>query len=159
MKNIISKVNGSILHTIFYAKDVSKKRIDVIAEKNILQFSASGLKNKQSFRPHFHIPKKIDYTETTSQEAWVIIKGSIKATHYDVDSKILNEEILNKGDVSITLLGGHTFEVLEEDTILYEFKTGPYLGVELDKVFIKEKKLTQGECCIKNKIDPYLQTK
>ena len=26
MKNIISKVDGEVLHTIFYSKDVSKKR-------------------------------------------------------------------------------------------------------------------------------------
>ena len=44
-------------------------------------------------------------------------------------------------------------------TILYEFKTGPYLGVELDKKFIKDKSLTQEEYCLKNNIDPYLQTK
>lgn len=159
MKNIISKVNGEILHTIFYAKNISKKRVDVIAENHHLQFSALELIKNKKFRPHFHIPKKIDYTETTSQEAWVIIKGSIKVIHYDINSKILNEEILNAGDVAITLSGGHTFEVLEEDTILYEFKTGPYLGVELDKKFIKDKSLTQEEYCLKNNIDPYLQTK
>jgi hypothetical protein len=160
MKNIISKVNGEILHTIFYSKDVSKKRKDVIAEDNQLQFSALELVKNHKFRPHFHIPKKIDYTETIAQEAWIIIKGSIKATHYDIDEKIINEEILNVGDVAVTLRGGHTFEVLEEDTIIYEFKTGPYLGVELDKTFINEdEKLTKEEYCAKYNIDPYLQTK
>ena len=58
MKNIISKVDGGILHTIFYSKDVSKKRKDVIAEDNQLQFSALELVKNHKFRPHFHIPKK-----------------------------------------------------------------------------------------------------
>lgn len=159
MKNITSKVDGGILHTIFYSKDVSKKRKDVIAEDNQLQFSALELVKNHKFKPHFHIPKNIDYTETIAQEAWVVIKGSIKATHYDIDENIINEEILNVGDVAITLRGGHTFEVLEEDTIIYEFKTGPYLGVELDKIFIKDKLLTHKNYCLKNNIDPYLQTK
>tara|TARA_R110001606_G_scaffold344381_2_gene493079 strand:- start:3 stop:485 length:483 start_codon:yes stop_codon:yes gene_type:complete len=160
MKNIISKINKEVLHIIFYAKEISKKRIDVIPEDNHLQFSALELIKDQKFRPHFHIPKKIDYDETTAQEAWVIIKGSIKAIHYDVDNKIINKEILNVGDVAVTLKGGHTFEVLEEDTIVYEFKTGPYLGVELDKVFIEKKdKITTDEYCLKNNIDPYIQTK
>jgi hypothetical protein len=138
MKNIFSKISQEILHTVFYATDVSKTRTDVIAEHNQLQFSASELVSGHGFRPHFHIPKKIEYTETTAQEAWVIIRGSIKAIHYDTDNEILNEEILSAGDVSVTLQGGHTFEVLEEGTIVYEFKTGPYLGVDLDKVFIEE---------------------
>ena len=147
------------MKTILYAKNVSKKRTDIIAENNHLQFSALELVKNHKFRPHFHIPKKINYTETIAQEAWVIIRGSIRAIHYDINSKILNEEILNTGDVAVTLSGGHTFEVLEEDTIVYEFKTGPYLGVELDKVFIKDKSLTQEEYCLKTNIDPYLQTK
>ena len=62
MKNIISKVNGDILHTIFYAKDISKKRTDVIEENNSLQFSALELTQNHKFRPHYHIPKKINYT-------------------------------------------------------------------------------------------------
>ena len=152
MKKLVSKIDGKLLHTIFYISDVVKERIDVIDGDNQLQFSASEIVKGKKFRPHYHIPKKIEYTEVTSQEAWVVVKGRIKTTYYDINSKILSNEILNAGDVSITLQGGHTFEVLEEDTILYEFKTGPYLGVELDKNFIKE--VHQDI-----KVDPYLQTK
>ena len=148
MKKLVSKIDGKLLHTIFYISDVVKERIDVIDGDNQLQFSASEIVKGKKFRPHYHIPKKIEYTEVTSQEAWVVVKGS----YYDINSKILSNEILNAGDVSITLQGGHTFEVLEEDTILYEFKTGPYLGVKLDKNFIKDQHQDTN-------IDPYLQTK
>ena len=136
MKQIISKINNTILHIIFNAKEVSENRIDVIDANNNLQFSALKIEKGAKFRPHYHISKKVDISETIAQEAWVIIKGRIKITQYDLDSTILNEEILEAGDVAITLLGGHTFEVLEKDSIIYEFKTGPYLGVELDKIFI-----------------------
>jgi hypothetical protein len=81
MKKLVSKIDGKLLHTIFYISDVDKKRIDVIDEDNQLQFSASEIVKGKKFRPHYHIPKKIEYTEITSQEAWVIIKGSIKATY------------------------------------------------------------------------------
>ena len=33
--------------------------------------------------------------------------------------------------------GGHTYEILEEDTIVYEYKTGPYEGQSLDKTFLQ----------------------
>jgi len=43
---------------------------------------------------------------------------------------------LRPGDASFTLYGGHTYEILEDDTIVYEYKTGPYEGQKLDKTFI-----------------------
>ena len=30
-----------------------------------------------------------------------------------------------------------TYEILEENTVVYEYKTGPYTGVENDKVFLE----------------------
>ena len=57
---------------------------------------------------------------------------------YDLDNKILATPILEPGDASYTLYGGHTYEILEEGTIVYEYKTGPYEGQELDKRFIHD---------------------
>ena len=56
---------------------------------------------------------------------------------YDIDNTIIREEILNAGDCSMTLRGGHNYIALEEDTIVYEYKSGPYYGQVLDKEFIK----------------------
>ena len=56
-----------------------------------------------------------------------------------LDTIISNDTILKAGDASFTLYGGHTYEILEEDTLVYEYKTGPYEGQELDKTFIDEK--------------------
>ena len=76
------------------------------------------------------------YTEQIAQESWVVVKGSVKCTFYDIDDTIIATPILYSGDASFTLLGGHTYEILENDTIVYEYKTGPYEGQKLDKVFI-----------------------
>ena len=46
------------------------------------------------------------------------------------------DEKFDKNDLSMTFRGGHNYEILENDTIVYEFKTGPYLGIEFDKKFI-----------------------
>jgi hypothetical protein len=137
MVKFISKQTGELLHIVNKFNDIKESRIDVIPEDNFLQLAVLKMPNKKTFRPHFHIPKKIDYNESIAQESWVVIKGKVKCTFYDIDNTIIATPILTSGDVSITLKGGHTFEILEEDTIVYEFKTGPYLGVELDKEFIK----------------------
>ena len=47
------------------------------------------------------------------------------------------EPILEQGDASFTLEGGHNYQILEDNTLVYEYKTGPYEGQKLDKVFLK----------------------
>ena len=146
MEYITGKSSNEILHIIYRGDSISEDRLEVIPRVNQLQFSPKKLHKGASFRPHYHIPKQVDLKEVIAQEAWAVIKGSIKARYYDTDELPIDSVELHAGDVSVTLSGGHTFEVLEDDTIIYEFKTGPYLGVELDKRFL-------------DGIDPYLQTR
>jgi hypothetical protein len=53
-----------------------------------------------------------------------------------LDDKILAEPILKTGDASFTLEGGHNYLILEDNTLVYEYKTGPYEGQLMDKKFI-----------------------
>ena len=45
---------------------------------------------------------------------------------YDIDKIKISEKTLNKGDMSILFCGGHSFECLRKETIIYEIKNGPY---------------------------------
>ena len=96
------------------------------------------MKKGKTFEPHKHITKDRHHPEQIAQESWVIIKGKVKCIFYDLDDTIISTPILEAGDASFTLYGGHTYEILEDDTIVYEYKTGPYEGIELDKVFIHD---------------------
>jgi hypothetical protein len=92
------------------------------------------MKRGTTFKPHKHIyHEKIT---TIAQESWVVIKGSVKCILYDLDETIIAEPILFPGDLSMTFRGGHNYLIMEDDTIVYEYKTGPYLGQDLDKVFL-----------------------
>jgi mannose-6-phosphate isomerase-like protein (cupin superfamily) len=79
--------------------------------------------------------KPVQISELIAQESWVVLSGRVRATFYDTDDSVLESVELSAGDASVTLAGGHGYEILEESRIL-EFKTGPYLGQTLDKVFI-----------------------
>ena len=139
MKKIYSNVDPNVLlHVILRKEDVKTQRINVIDDSEFLQLAAMNLPNGKTFLPHKHV--YCEKTTTIAQESWVIIEGKVKAILYDLDDEIISEEILNQGDCSITLYGGHNYEILEDDTIVYEYKTGPYLGIELDKEIIGEKK-------------------
>ena len=133
MEKILSS-KGELLHIIFRKQDFKNGRIDVAPSTQFLQLSSLKMKKGKTFRPHKHIV----YEKLTNmaQESWVVIQGSVKAVLFNLDDKVEREVILNPGDVSITFKGGHTYEILEEDTLVYEYKTGPYLGQKFDKVFI-----------------------
>jgi hypothetical protein len=80
--------------------------------------------------------KKPQYDTTIAQESWVVISGSVEVSFYDTDGSLLEKQVINSGDCSMTFEGGHTYTILEDDTVVYEYKTGPYYGIEHDKVFI-----------------------
>lgn len=122
-------------------KDVVRE--DLIPENEFLQLAHITIKNENHrFRPHKHLFKELNQhhsiVTTIAQESWVVLSGKINATFYDLDDTVIHEEILNPGDLCVTLYGGHTYESLESNTHVLEFKTGPYEGQALDKEFIQE---------------------
>ena len=136
MKHIFSKKNPEkLLHIINKFEEISD-RTNVIPNDNFLQLATLRMEEGTKFRPHQHIWKPSPTEKVIAQESWVVIKGSVKVFMYDIDGKLLTTEIITQGDCSITLEGGHTYEILEEDTVVYEYKTGPYMGIEHDKVFL-----------------------
>ena len=56
-------------------------------------------------------------------------KRKSKIYYYDLNDDLLTTREMIKGDCTTTYLEDN-YEALEEDTIVYEFKTGPYLGLE-----------------------------
>jgi cupin fold WbuC family metalloprotein len=136
MNKIFSKVEKDKLLHIINRLDEITTRSEVVPENNFIQCATLKMEKGKTFRPHKHIVKERHYLEQIAQESWVVIKGSVKCIFYDIDDSIIAEEILNQGDASFTLYGGHNYEILEDDTIVYEYKTGPYEGQKLDKTFI-----------------------
>jgi len=133
MEKILS--GGELFHIIYRREDFDVSRFDIIEPNNHLQMAALNLPTGTTFKPHKHI-HKFGPNHIIAQESWIVIAGSVKAILYGADDKIIKEVILEAGDASITLAGGHTYEILEPGTLVYEVKTGPYRGIEQDKVFL-----------------------
>lgn len=139
MKKIYSKIEkNKLLHVVVTSSDFKNERDDIISPNNFIQCSLLKMQKGKTFPPHKHITKERHYERQIAQESWVVIAGRVKCKFYDLDDTLLNEPILKAGDASFTLYGGHTYEILEDDTIVYEYKTGPYEGQSNDKVFINE---------------------
>ena len=134
MKKIYSKVEPGILLHIINRLDEIKGRTNISPDEEYLQLASIKMQKGQTFKAHKHII--LEKTTNIAQESWLVIKGSVKCIFYDLDDTIIAEPILMPGDCSMTFRGGHNYLILEDDTIVYEYKTGPYLGQELDKEFL-----------------------
>jgi cupin fold WbuC family metalloprotein len=136
MIKIYSKTDiKKLLHIVVKKDEMSPGREDIVPEDNFIQCSMLNLEKGKTFRPHRHIWKERT-RDVIAQESWVVIQGSVKCIFYDLDDTILSEVILYPGDCSFTLEGGHNYLTLEDNTLVYEYKTGPYEGQELDKTFL-----------------------
>lgn len=136
MIEVKSKITNETIHIVHRPNDVLEQRTNIIPSDNFLQLAVLSMEKGTTFRAHEHIWKDINYTQAIAQESWVVVRGSVKCSFYDIGGELLEEHILGPGDLSITLKGGHNYLILEDNTLVYEYKTGPYEGQALDKIFI-----------------------
>jgi cupin fold WbuC family metalloprotein len=138
MIQYFSKIDSQkLLHVVVRKEDLTPGRVEVVPEDNFIQCALLNMEKGKTFKPHRHIFKERT-RNVIAQESWIVIQGSVKCTFYDLDNSVLVEPILNPGDASFTLEGGHTYTILEDNTLVYEYKTGPYEGQALDKIFLND---------------------
>jgi cupin fold WbuC family metalloprotein len=136
MEKIYSNIKkDKLLHIIVRKSDLIPGRKDIVPENNFIQCAILNMEKNKTFKPHKHIwkPRKRDII---AQESWLVIQGKVKCHFYDLNDTIISEPILESGDASFTLEGAHTYTILENNTLVYEYKTGPYEGQQMDKIFI-----------------------
>tara|TARA_Y100000385_G_C12829175_1_gene523752 strand:+ start:303 stop:719 length:417 start_codon:yes stop_codon:yes gene_type:complete len=138
MIEIKSKISGEVIHMVYTQSDFTKQRTELVNADNFIQCSHLKLERGKTFRPHKHIWKEPTFNSMIAQESWVVMRGSVQVSFFDLDGSHLSDATLNQGDVSFTLQGGHNYLILEDDTVVYEYKTGPYTGQENDKEFIDQ---------------------
>jgi hypothetical protein len=136
MEKIYSKIDpDKLLHIVVRKEDILPGRQDIVSEEHFIQCSILNMPKDKTFKPHKHIWKERT-RNVIAQESWIVIRGRVQCTFYDLDDTIIATPILEVGDASFTLEGGHNYLILEDDTLVYEYKTGPYEGQALDKTFI-----------------------
>jgi hypothetical protein len=136
LETIYSKVQPEkLLVTICRKEAITSARTNLSKDDAFLQGACKKLSVLDTFKPHYHLEQ--DRKSGITQEAWVILEGSIRINVWDLNHEFLTSSVLDAGDCSITFMGGHSMEVLEEGTLLLEFKNGPYMGQQADKNWIK----------------------
>lgn len=136
MEHIYSQVKpGTLCHLVNRVTDI-EDRTNVSTDDQFLQLATLRMNSGHTFRAHQHIWKPTPVDQIIAQESWVVIQGRVRVMFYDTDGALLTTADLGPGDASMTFQGGHNYLILEDDTVVYEYKTGPYQGQALDKVFL-----------------------
>lgn len=121
---IIIRSNHHVDNLQFFTKD-----------KDPLQVGIHNKKAHMSVLPHFH--KTNPQVIKNVYEVFYIVKGVLKLTMYSKKTgRKIKSVILLKGDAAIHMGEGHGIEFIE-DTVLFEVKQGPFLGVQASKTYIK----------------------
>ena len=81
-----------------------------------------------------HSHRALERRITGTGEVLMVLEGGCEVDVYNDDEKLIASRILNEGDVLIMASGGHGFRMIK-DTVLFEIKQGPYVGIEEKKRF------------------------
>ena len=124
---------NKLCHLVFNLDTDIKGEISWIGEDSeYLQLGIWKYKADKYLQKHVHI--RNERTITRTQEIVIVLKGIVVADLYDLDKNLLDTVNLYKNDVLISILGGHGFTILSDDTLALEVKNGPFVSVEADKI-------------------------
>ena len=122
-----------VLYAIIHRKDDWQTGLNFITpDDTFIQAGTFWYQAGQKCKAHRHI--RNDRPNEFTQECNIVMSGSMAATIYDNDDKVLHTELLRAGDLIVVLAGGHGYEILEDNTKVVECKNGPFVSVEKDKI-------------------------
>jgi hypothetical protein len=140
-KQILDPESGVLLHEILRptkrdSQILELNRIDFSDPKEFLQGAIIEMPANHSFRAHVHLERERSFSNLRAQESWVVLMGQVEVDYFTDSGDFIVTEILGAGDITISFRGGHGYRTLTSDALVYEFKSGPYEGLEIDKKFI-----------------------
>ena len=138
MYKIFSKIKKKKLIHVFYRSKKNLDRINLSPNNEFLQASIIKFKDKKIIKSHHHLKHGIIKLKRPIQESWILLRGAAKLTYFDINNTKLKTFLMKSGDISITFQGGHELQILKKNSILCEYKTGPYNGTSKDLKYFKK---------------------
>lgn len=140
-KQILDPESGVLLHELLRptkrdSQILELNRIDFSDPREFLQGAIIEMPANHSFRAHIHLERERSFSNLRAQESWVVLMGQVEVDYFTDSGDFIVTEILDAGDITISFRGGHGYRTLTSDALVYEFKSGPYEGLEIDKKFI-----------------------
>ena len=117
---------------ILIPKEDRRKGLNFYSEDDdFIQVGIWGYDKGKKLPAHIHniVTRNVNRT----QEVIYVIQGRVKASIYSEDESLVEEIILQEGDILVLLNGAHGYEILDNDTFVLEVKNGPYVGADKDR--------------------------
>lgn len=126
------KQNGIVLARLITERDIKPGLNFFSEDKDFLQVGAWGHYEKDKvLQSHMH--NRFERSADRTYEVLYVIKGSLKATIFDLDENPVEELEVQQGEILELLECGHGYQITSEDTTVLEVKNGPYAGAEKDR--------------------------
>jgi len=110
--------------------DFDKPGIHFFTPPNFSQ-QVACMKHPQGHKIEAHVHNLVTRQVLYTQEVLIIRSGKVRVNLFSSNKEPVGFRILEKGDLILLCGGGHSFEMLEESSMV-EIKQGPYAG-ENDK--------------------------
>src|SRR5947208_16207161 len=108
MNRILSQAEpGRVLHVIVDAATAFDGRTDLSTPNEPLQVSAIAIPAGKKVNPHIHNPRSQEGTTGApiTQECWIVLRGKIEVSLFDLDRKHLHQQSLSQGSILVTFYG------------------------------------------------------
>lgn len=129
MKNNII-YNGEIYAYIIDVSKINERFAFFSGSDLSIQLGYMEKKKGDLIKPHLHLTQKREIFDT--QEILYLKKGDVTINFYDSNMVLFHKERIFKESFIHLIKGGHGFEI-NEDSVIFEVKQGPYLA-ETDKI-------------------------
>lgn len=135
MNEEIIECNG-IIYAKIYRDSLWPENLNFYTQdKDFVQVSTWNYDKGKHLKAHKH--KIAERISNKTQEVIFIKSGSLNATFYSEDNNLICNKIIKTGDFVIIFTGGHSYDILEDNTQVFEVKNGPYPGLDIDKELIE----------------------
>jgi hypothetical protein len=136
-KNIETITHGLEPIALIIRADYDEPGIEFFTPPNFSQ-QVAYMKHPKDHKIAAHVHNMITRQVLYTQEVLVVRKGKLKVSLYASNKEFIGDHILNAGDLILLCGGGHSFEMLEE-TSMIEIKQGPFAG-DGDKTRFEEER-------------------
>jgi hypothetical protein len=121
-----------LIAEIGYANNIKEGKTFSDNPLSPLQYGLFRLPKETILQRHIHKVRP-RLSEHKTLEFLYVVKGLVMASFYSLSRILICTHILETGDFVMLYDGGHGFDILKDDTVLIEVKSGQYQGDAQDK--------------------------
>ena len=125
-------MDGDVLIAIVGSMDDAGWGSTFVTENSLSMQLGVMRKNKGDIQNHIHKVRNRQ-TKSISTEFHYVVRGKVLVRLYGYQRNLIAKVMLTPQMYCMLFNGGHGFEIVKDDTLMFECKLGNYTNVEEDK--------------------------